>query len=41
MMVAGGLLVQHLPDGEEGRSGCTRMDHPDWEHVAIMAGSVP
>lgn len=39
--VAGGLLVQHLPDGEEGRERLhARMDHPDWEHVAIMAGSV-
>ncbi len=39
--VAGGLLVQHLPDGEEGRDRLhARMDHPDWEHAAIMAGSV-
>ena len=39
--VAGGLLVQHLPDGEEGRDRLhAPMDHPDWEHAAIMAGSV-
>lgn len=39
--VAGGLLVQHLADGEEGRERLhTRMDHPEWEHVAILANSV-
>ena len=39
--VAGGILVQHLPEGEEGRERLhARMDHPDWEHVAVMAGSV-
>jgi molecular chaperone Hsp33 len=38
--VAGGLLVQHLPEGEEGRERLhVRMDHPEWEHVAILAGS--
>jgi len=38
---AGGLLLQHLPEGEEGRERLhTRLDHPDWPHVAIMAGSV-
>ena len=39
--VASGLLVQHLPDGEEGRERLhARMDHPEWEHVAVLAGSV-
>ncbi|HYD23526.1 MAG TPA: Hsp33 family molecular chaperone HslO [Croceibacterium sp.] len=39
--VAGGLLVQHLPEGEEGRERLhTRMDHPDWDHVAILARTV-
>ena len=38
---AGGLLFQHLPEGEEGRERLhTRLDHPDWPHVAILAGSV-
>lgn len=38
--VAGGLLIQHLADGEEGRERLhVRMDHPEWEHVAVMAGS--
>lgn len=39
--MAAGLLLQHLADGEEGRERLhVRMDHPDWEHVAIMAGSI-
>ena len=39
--VAGGLLLQHLPEGEDGRERLhTRLDHPDWPHVAIMGGSV-
>jgi molecular chaperone Hsp33 len=38
--IAGGLLVQHLAEGEEGRERLhVRMDHPEWEHVAVMAGS--
>lgn len=37
---AGGLLVQHLPDGEEGRERLhVKMDQPEWEHVATLAGS--
>lgn len=39
--VAGGLLIQHLAEGEEGRERLhVRMDHPDWEHVAVMAGTI-
>ena len=39
--IAGGLLVQHLPDGEEGRERLhVQMDHPEWEHVGILAASV-
>ena len=38
--VAGGIVVQHLADGEEGRERLhVRMDHPEWEHVATLAGS--
>jgi len=38
--VAGGLLVQHFPEGEEGRERLhAKDDHPEWEHVAILAGS--
>jgi len=39
--VAGGLMLQHLPEGEEGRERLhTRLDHPEWEHVAALGGSV-
>ena len=39
--VAGGLLVQHLAEGEEGRERLhVRLEHPEWEHVAALAGSI-
>ena len=39
--VAGGMLIQHLAEGEEGRERLhVRLDHPEWEHVAVMGGSV-
>jgi molecular chaperone Hsp33 len=39
--VAGGLLFQHLAEGEEGRDRLhARLDHPEWPHVAVLAGSV-
>ncbi len=39
--IAAGLLLQHLPDGEEGRERLhARLDHPEWDHLAIMGGSV-
>ena len=39
--VVGGLLIQHLPDGEEGKERLhVRMNHSEWEHVAIMGSSV-
>jgi len=39
--VGGGLMFQHLPEGEEGRERLhTRLDHPEWPHVATMVGSV-
>lgn len=35
--VAGGLLLQHLPEGEDGRERLhTKLDHPEWEHVAAL-----
>ena len=38
--VGGGLLVQHLAEGEEGRERLhVRLDHPEWDHVAVLAGS--
>lgn len=39
--IVGGLLVQHLPDGEDGKERLhVRMNHPEWEHVAVMGDSV-
>ena len=39
--MAAGLLVQHLPDGEEGRERLhVRHDLPEWEHVSVMAESL-
>ena len=39
--VAGGLLLQHLPDGEDGRERLhTRLDHPEWEHVSILGQTI-
>jgi molecular chaperone Hsp33 len=39
--IAGGLLAQHLPEGEQGRARLhVRMDHPEWEHVAALSGSI-
>lgn len=38
---AGGLLLQHLPEGEDGRERLhTRLDHPEWEHVAILGSTL-
>lgn len=39
--VAGGLLLQHLPEGEEGRERLhVQLDHPEWEHVVVLGGSL-
>ena len=39
--VAGGLLLQHLPEGEEGRERLhARLDHPEWDHVRILAETI-
>ncbi|MDD3798020.1 MAG: Hsp33 family molecular chaperone HslO [Novosphingobium sp.] len=39
--VAGGILLQHLAEGEDGRQRLhVRMDHPEWEHAAIIADTV-
>jgi molecular chaperone Hsp33 len=39
--VAGGILVQHLPEGEEGRERLhTKLDHPEWQHVEALASTV-
>lgn len=39
--IVGGLLLQHLPEGEEGRERLhVQLDHPEWEHVSVLGGSV-
>ncbi|HWH18663.1 MAG TPA: Hsp33 family molecular chaperone HslO, partial [Allosphingosinicella sp.] len=39
--IAGGILIQHLPEGEEGRERLhTRLDHPEWEHVRVLAETI-
>ncbi|MBU6253380.1 MAG: Hsp33 family molecular chaperone HslO [Alphaproteobacteria bacterium] len=39
--VAGGILVQHLPEGEVGRERLhVRHDHPEWEHVSIITHTI-
>lgn len=38
---AGGLLLQHLPEGEDGRERLhVRLDSPEWQHIAVLGGSV-
>lgn len=35
--LSGGLFLQHLPEGEDGRERLhVRLDHPEWEHVALL-----
>jgi molecular chaperone Hsp33 len=39
--VAGGMLLQHLPEGEEGRDRLhTRLDHPEWQHVETLGATI-
>lgn len=39
--VAGGLLLQHLPEGEVGRDRLhVRLDHPEWDHARIIAATL-
>jgi len=38
---AGGLLLQHFPESEEGRERLhAQADNPDWEHAAVLGGTV-
>lgn len=40
-LVAGGLFLQHLPEGEEGGERLhTRDHHPEWEHVEALGGTM-
>jgi molecular chaperone Hsp33 len=39
--IAGGILLQHLPEGEVGRDRLhTRLDHPEWQHVETLGATV-
>ena len=39
--IAGGLMLQHLAEGEDGRDRIhTRLDHPEWEHVAVLGMTI-
>ncbi len=39
--IAGGLLLQHLPEGEDGRERIhTQLDHPQWEEAAILGSTI-
>jgi molecular chaperone Hsp33 len=39
--IGGGLFLQHLPEGEDGRERIhTRLDHPEWEHVATLGETI-
>jgi molecular chaperone Hsp33 len=40
-LIAGGLFLQHLPEGEEGRERLhVRQDHPEWQHVEALAATM-
>ncbi|KQN40384.1 molecular chaperone Hsp33 [Sphingomonas sp. Leaf407] len=39
--IAGGIFLQHLPEGEEGRERLhTRLDHPEWHHVEALGATM-
>ncbi|MBR0553695.1 Hsp33 family molecular chaperone HslO [Stakelama marina] len=40
-LIGGGLFLQHLPEGEEGRERLhTRLDHPEWQHVETLGATM-
>lgn len=40
-LIAGGIFLQHLPEGEEGRERLhTKLDHPEWHHVEPLASTM-
>lgn len=40
-LIAGGIFVQHLPEGEVGRERLhVRLDHPEWQHVEALSGTM-
>ncbi len=39
--IAGGLFLQHLPEGEVGRERLhVRLDHPEWQHVEALGSTM-
>jgi molecular chaperone Hsp33 len=39
--IAGGMMIQHLADGEDGRERLhVRLDHPEWEHVVALGSTI-
>ena len=39
--IAGGMLLQHLPEGESGRDRIhVRENDAEWEHVSVLGGTV-
>jgi molecular chaperone Hsp33 len=39
-LIAGGIFLQHLPEGEVGRERLhVRLDHPEWQHVEALAAT--
>lgn len=40
-LIAGGIFLQHLPEGEAGRERLhVRLDHPEWQHVEALAATM-
>jgi len=40
-LIAGGIFLQYLPEGEEGRERLhTKLDHPEWHHVETLASTM-
>jgi molecular chaperone Hsp33 len=40
-LIAGGIFLQHLAEGEEGRERLhTKLDHPEWHHVETLASTM-
>jgi molecular chaperone Hsp33 len=40
-LVAGGLFLQHLPEGEVGRERLhARLEHPEWHHVESLGSTM-
>lgn len=38
--IAGGILLQYMPDGEEGRERLhTIEEQPEWEHITVLGGT--